>query len=337
MSGETAAGVLYVRFRGGNDGDYSALLALLRGVTPVVQAVPPDAAFADVRGARRYFGLDAVRLAGLIRARALAWHGTDCTIGIAVNPLLARMATRGSAPGEIRGVSGTPGESPEVAAFLDGQPAVALHGVGPKAARALCSFGLDSVGRIAAAPPATLQRILGATTGRRVHALAHGIDPTPVVPSAPLRSESGEHRFLRDELDPGSRRRALLALAGEVGGRLRASRQVARALTLTVRYADRSATTRTRSLTEPTAHTPALAGAAYALHDALGLQRARVRAVSLRAEELTGAEQAGRQLSFDRRAADAQRLEPVLDRLNARWPGAVGPATLAKRRNVQGM
>ncbi|PBC69944.1 impB/mucB/samB family protein [Streptomyces sp. TLI_235] len=114
-----------------------------------------------------------------------------------------------------------------------------------------------------------------------------------------------------------------------LGGQLRADGQVARALTLTVHYADRSTTTRTRALPEPTAHTPVLAGTAQALHDALGLQRARVTALSLRAEDLTTARLSGQQLTFDRQTESARRLEPVLDRIAARWPGSVGPATLA--------
>ncbi|KOX27729.1 hypothetical protein ADL06_14080, partial [Streptomyces sp. NRRL F-6491] len=75
------------------------------------------------------------------------------------------------------------------------------------------------------------------------------------------------------------------------------SGRAARALTLTVRYADRSTTTRTRRLPEPTAHGPALTDAAYALHAALGLQRARVRSVALRVEDLCRAELATRQLT----------------------------------------
>ncbi|WP_407702230.1 DinB/UmuC family translesion DNA polymerase [Streptomyces specialis] len=213
------------------------------------------------------------------------------------------------------------------AAFLAGGPAAALTGLAAPAARALCSYGLDTVGRIAAAPPGTLQRILGASTARRVHALAHGLDPTPVVPGAPPRSVAAEHRFGHDELDAGMRRRALLTLADELGYRLRGEGQTARALTLTVRYADRSATTRRRRLPEPTAHTPALTGTAYALHDALGLQRARVRAVALRAEELTETARATRQLSLDPGDDRRRRAEAAADRARRRFgPGAVGPA-----------
>ncbi|MGP3967611.1 DNA polymerase Y family protein [Streptomyces sp. 6N223] len=322
--------VLYVRFLGLGEKRaeerYAALLRLLDGITPVVQAVPPDAAFADVRGAARYFGLDAVRLARLVRVRALALHGTDCAIGVAVNPLLARMAAAQHG-GARPGVFAVPGSQAAIAGFLAPKPPAALHGVGPATAGALRAYGLDTVGKIAATPPATLQRILGATQARRVHALAHGIDPTPVTPAAPPRSAGAELRFGHDELDPDARRRALLTLADKLGFRLRCEGQVARALTLTVRYADHTATTRTRALAEPTAHTPALVDTAYALHAALGLQRARVRGLALRAEDLTDAGDAPHQLSLDPADERRRRAEAAADRARRRFGrGAAGPA-----------
>ncbi|MGP3926996.1 DNA polymerase Y family protein [Streptomyces sp. 8N616] len=325
--------MLYVRFRcAGAEGalgadTYEGLLGLLREFSPVIEALPPDAALVDVRGALRYFRRDAAGIAALVRVRALARYGVDCTIGVAANPLLARMAAHDPAPGAapIRTAPDDPGA---VADFLARKPATALHGVGQATARTLAAYGLDSVERIAAAPPATLQRILGAAAGRRVHERARGIDPTPVTPNAPARSIGAEHRFDRDELDPDARRRALLTLAHELGVRLRTESQVARALTLTVRYADRSTTTRTRALPEPTAHGPALTAAAYALHDALALQRARVRTVSLRAEDLASAELAAHQLTFDAADEKSRRVEAVADRARARFgASAIRPAS----------
>lgn len=75
------------------------LLGLLEEFTPVVEALPPDTALADLRGAERYFGRTAVELASVIRVRALALHGVDCAIGAGPGPLLARMALREARPG----------------------------------------------------------------------------------------------------------------------------------------------------------------------------------------------------------------------------------------------
>ncbi|GGU55834.1 DNA polymerase Y family protein [Streptomyces lavendofoliae] len=317
--------ILYVRFR--LEPMYESLLphlvALLGEFTPVVEAAPPDAALADVRGAARYFGRGPAELAAVIRVRALARYGVDCVIGAGPNPMLARMAARDTVPGTTLVV-----DDPE--SFLRDKPVAALDGVGPATARTLCAYGLDSVGRVAAAPLAVLQRIVGARAGRELWERARGTDRTAVVANAASRSVAAERAFDRDELDRDRHRRALLSLAGELGARMRGEEQVCRSLTLTVRYADRSATTRTRTLREPSAHSAALAETAYALHEALGLQRARVRGIGLRAEGLMPAEKAAHQLSLDPGDDKARRIEAVADRARAKFgPGAIVPGSLA--------
>lgn len=302
-----------------------ALLRTVESVTPLVQALPPDTALADIRGAHRYFGRDAAELAALVRVRALALHGVECATGVGPTPLVARMAAREAAYGATVTVT-----EDGLAGYLARKPVAALPGVGAASARTLCSYGLDSVDRVAAAPLGTLQRILGARAGREIHTRAHGIDPTPVTPNALARSIGAHHPFDRDELDPLRHRRALLALTGELGARLRAEEQVCASLHLTVRYADRSTTTRGRTLPEASAHSAALTRTAYALYEALGLQRARVRGLALRAEGLSPAAHAAHQLTFDPADDKARRIEAAADRARRRFgPDAVVPGTLA--------
>jgi nucleotidyltransferase/DNA polymerase involved in DNA repair len=307
------------------EGALPGLLALLKEFTPVVQALPPDGALADLRGAERYFGRSAVELASVIRVRALARYGVDCVIGAGPGPMLARMALRDARPGSTCAV-----RAEDAREFLAGKPVAALPGVGAATARTLCEYGLDTLGRVAAAPLATLQRLVGAKTGRELHEMANGVDRSRVVPNAVSRSLAAERPFDRDELDPDRHRRALVSAAEELGARLRALEKVCRTLTLTVRYADRSSTTRSRTLKEPTAHSAALKRTAYAMYESLGLQRARVRAMVLRAEGLAPADQAAHQLTFDPVDEKVRRIEEVADRLRAKFgPGAVKPGTLA--------
>ncbi|MFF7182282.1 hypothetical protein [Streptomyces sp. NPDC008121] len=299
------------------------LLALVGEFTPVVEAAPPDTLLADVRGALRYFGWSPAELASVIRVRALALYGVDCVVGAGPNPMLARMAAREARPGVTLVV-----EDPE--RFLRDRPVVALDGVGRTTARTLCAYGLDSIGRVADAPLAVLQRLVGAKAGRELAERARGVDRTPVVPNAASRSMAAEHSFPHDELDPSAQRRALLSLAGELGARMRTEGQVCRSLAVTVRYADRSTSSRTRTLREPTAHTAALADLVYTIHASFGLQRARVRGIALRAEGLAPAEGAARQLTFDPADEKARRLEAVADRARAKFgPRAVIPGSLA--------
>lgn len=315
------------------------LLGLLEEFTPVVEALPPDGALADLRGAERYFGRSAVELAAVIRVRALAHYGVDCVIGAGPGPMLARMALRDARPGVT---CAAPEDPDSVTEFLAERPVGTLPGVGTATARTLGEYGLDTLGRVAAAPLSTVQRLVGAKAGRELHEKANGVDRGRVVPNATslphaqLRSSGGtpilvtERPFTRDELDPDRHRRALLSAAEDLGTRLRALDKVCRTLTLTVRYADRSATTRSRTLGEPTAHSVALTKAAYGMYEALGLQRARVRSITLRAEGLGPAEQSSYQLTFDPVDEKVRRIEEVADRARAKFgPHAVMPGTLA--------
>lgn len=319
--------ILCVRFQLPPTGEAAlpGLLGLLEEFTPVVEALPPDAALADLRGAERYFGRDAVELASVIRVRALALYGVDCVIGAGPGRMLARMAMKDARPGLTRAVT-----EEESVDFLAGKPVGALPGVGTATARTLCEYGLDTLGRVAAAPLSTLQRLVGARVGRELREKAGGVDRGRVVPNAISRSLATERPFTRDELDPDRHRRALLSAADELGARLRALDKVCGALALTVRYADRSSTTRTRTLKEPTAHSAALTRTAYEMYEALGLQRARVRSLSLRAESLGPAEQASHQLTFDPADEKLRRIEEVADRVRAKFgPHAVMPGSLA--------
>ncbi|MFJ3310895.1 hypothetical protein ACIPSA_49795 [Streptomyces sp. NPDC086549] len=160
--------------------------------------------------------------------------------------------------------------------------------------------------------------------------------PTPTTRGPSSRSlpksTTVSHGFDHDELDPDHHHRALLALTHHLGVRLRDDHVVARTLTLTVRYADRTTTSRTRTLPETTAHTLALTRTATGLYESLGLQRARVRALSLTAE-LTDAAAAVHQLTFDPDDTKARRIEAAADRARRRYgTDAVLPAALAERR-----
>jgi DNA polymerase IV len=306
---------------------YAELAELVRQFTPVAQAVPPDVIVADVRSAVRYFERLPEQLALMIVTRARALYDVRLTIGVAGNRALAAMAARDAGPGRVLAVGTHPDA---VAAFVREKPAAALDEVGPDAARTLAHFGLHTVGRIAQTPLPTLQRVLGAAAGRTVWERANGIDPRPVTPQAPPKNLSSERLFTADTVDDEVVRRAVLELAVGLGRRLRASGQTAAGLALTVRLAGGSSVSRSRRLSAPTGHTRALSDAALAVHAGLGLQRARVRAVVLRAEGLAAAESTSTQLSLDPDDEKAERLEAVADLLAARFGArAAMPATLA--------
>ncbi|QQM46365.1 DNA polymerase Y family protein [Streptomyces liliifuscus] len=223
-------------------------------------------------------------------------------------------------------------DSPEASAhFLRPRPVRELPHVGTKTAALLGEYGLHTVGDVADALQLTLQRLLGGRAGRDLHERAHGRDTAVVAPDPAPASISSEHRFIQDALDLAAHRRALLALADDLGTRLRASDQIARGLTCTVRYADNSGT-----LPETTQHTVVLARAAYGLYESLGLQRARVRSIALRADALHPADRATQQLTLDSGDDKPLAIEALADRARARYGhNMLYPAALAISARTQ--
>lgn len=312
---------------------YGQLLSVIDGISSRVEPLTADwSAYVDLTGALTYWGRDVEGLVAVLRLRLLALHGVQCSAGTGPTRSIAAMAADITPPGAATVVRDDPYV---IAAFLRTKPASALPGIGPKTARTLSRYGITSVGDIADTQLVTLQRILGTAAARLASERARGIDERPVVPGAAPRSMSAGHRFDRDELDSGQHHRAVLGLVQELGGRLRTSGEIAQALTLTATYADRTQTTRNRSLAEPTAHTPALSATARELLTGLGLQRARVRALTVRAERLRPAEYAVHQLTIDHAEDKALLIEAVQDRARRRYGrDVIKPARLAPRPGV---
>ncbi|MGW1212381.1 DNA polymerase Y family protein [Streptomyces sp. NPDC002499] len=304
---------------------YGDVIELVSGFTPHVQAVPPNALQVDLTSALRYFDMSAYDAVQTVKMRLKALYDIDSSAGLAGNRMLAAMAADATAPGDTTDVP-----TEKTTDWLHPRPVTALPGIGRAMADTLHRYGLHTIGQITDLPAATLQRLLGAGQARLLAERARGHDPRPIVPAEPAAHLTADLVLSRDCLDPAQHHRAVLGLAEQIGQRLRTERQITGRLTLTVRYADRTSTTRTRALPEPTDHSPALTATALGLLTSLGLQRARVRAFTIRADGLLPAGDAYWQLSLDPGDVRARAVEAAADRARRRFgPGAVRPAALA--------
>ncbi|UJH71293.1 hypothetical protein [Ornithinimicrobium sp. INDO-MA30-4] len=104
-----------------------------------------------------------------------------------------------------------------------------------------------------------------------------GADHDAVKPVKSERSTGASQTFDYDIDDPELCRRQLLHLSERTAGRMRRSNMLGRTVVLTVRFADFTTITRSRTLATPTNSTREVHAAAQAALAALGLQRARVR------------------------------------------------------------
>ncbi|WP_329625846.1 hypothetical protein OG357_38070 (plasmid) [Streptomyces sp. NBC_01255] len=300
------------------------VLDLLTGFTPLVQPLPPTAALAQVKGSLKLFGVDAGALAQQFRVRALLQVGVDTHIGVA--DTWATAATASARVGRS-GVLHLP-DHRAVEAFLGPLPIQALHGIGPAQAQQLHAYGLHSIAALASMDETVACRILGGKAGRTLRDRARGIDPRAVAVERMPESTSTSFSFDRDMYDPVIVRAALLDLTVTLAGRIRGRGQIARGLTLAVRMAGGATAQRTRRLPQPSAHTEDLRTTVLRLLDAMAFQRARIRRLTLIAEDLRPADEGpGTQLSLDHAREMRLRLEPVIDRINQRYGRRLtGPA-----------
>ncbi|MFI1414990.1 hypothetical protein ACH4Y0_34425 [Streptomyces sp. NPDC020707] len=307
---------------------FRQVLELCAELSPTVQALPPSAALVELKGALRYHGTDAHHLGEVLRVRTLARLGIDVRCGIGPTITVAVTASAQiDTPGGVLAV-----DPDQVLDWLGPLPVEALHGIGPKQAAALREYGVHCVGLLAAVPPATVQRLLGGTAGRTAADRARGIDPRPVATRALPASASVRHAFVQHTLDGAVVRGALLDLVAQLGLQLRRRSQVARGLTLTLRFAGGTAWEKTRRLPEASAHEDDLRTLAYRLIDAAGLQRGRMTGLVLKGEDLVDADQIAEQISLDQAREDRLTAEAVSDRIRRKFgPGAIGPAAALRR------
>ncbi len=303
-----------------------SVMALFRSVTPVVEPLSLDEAFLDVSGAGRRLG-DAAQIGEYLRARVYDEQGITCSVGVAGTKFVAKLASTRAKPDGMLVV-----RPAEVIDFLHPLPVGALWGVGARTEEVLLRLGLRTVGDLAHVPARTLQRAVGQAAGAHLHELAWGRDPRRVVPDEPERSAGHEETFATDVDDPAVVHRELLRLAERTAGRLRAGGWLARTVSIKVRFTDFTTITRSRTLDVPTDVGQDLYETARALFDALGLDRARLRLVGVRAERLVPARSAPRQLELGEREHGRRDAELAADRAARRFgAGAVRPATLLHR------
>jgi DNA polymerase-4 len=297
---------------------------VLLSVTPEVEPIALDEAFLDVAGAVLLFG-PPEEIAERVRREVRSEVGVTCSVGVAPNKLLAKLASRQAKPDGLVVV-----RDDEVTAFLEPLPARALWGVGEKTVETLGRLGVKTVGDLARTPPAVLARLIGDQHARDLHDLSRGIDGRPVVPYESPKSVSHEETFDVDLDAEEDLLREALALSHRVASRLRKDGYRARTVVLKVRLANFTTLTRSRTLPAPTDVAADLYQVASELYRGLPGARRRVRLLGVAATGLlpAGAEQLA--LLRGERWRDVER---AVDRIERRFGrGAAGPATLIDRR-----
>ena len=226
--------------------------AIFARYTPLIEPLALDEAFLDVSGATRLFG-DGIHIAHLIRRDVQAELELSCSVGVAPNKFLAKLASVEAKPHALPDriepglgvVEVRPGEE---VAFLHPLPVSRLWGVGPKTLEKLERLGVRTVGDLAALDERIVVGALGRAAGTHLLALARTEDARPVEVDRDPKSIVHEETYPTDVHLASEMRTKIVHLADAVAARLRRAEVGARTLTLKVRYSDGFRTI-TRSVT----------------------------------------------------------------------------------------
>jgi len=223
---------------------------VIREIAPVMEDRGVDEVyidFTDVPGGQREGGRV---LARLIQKSIFEATGLTCSIGVAPNKLLAKMASEFDKPNGISVIHDS-----DLARLIWPLPCRKINGIGPKADARLQGHGIRTIGELAARERAWLVEHFGRSYGAWLHDAAHGRDERPVVTDSEPVSMSRETTFDRDlhaVHDRAELGAIFTALAEAVAGDLQRKGYVGKTIGIKLRFDDFKIVTRDQTVAEHT-------------------------------------------------------------------------------------
>ena len=186
-------------------------------------------------------------IAAAIKSRLRADLGLTCSIGIAPNKTLAKIASDLQKPDGLVVV-----RHGEAAAFLAPLPVGAIPGVGPKAQDRLHELGLRTIGDLAAAPIGLLRHLFGQKFADSLARRAQGIDDRQLETEHTAKTLGHERTFPADIASVTRLRQVIRDLTERTAEQLRQAGLGARIVVLKLRDAEFQQLTRQRALQQMT-------------------------------------------------------------------------------------
>ena len=222
-----------------------------------------------------------------IREAVRAATGLTCSIGVAPNKLLAKMASELDKPDGL-----TLLRMEDVPRRIWPLPPRKINGIGPKSSARLDGLGIRTIGELAAADPAWLVDHFGRAHGAWMHEAAHGRDDRLVVTETEPRSISRETTFDRDlsaQHDRAELSAIFTALCKGLAGDLRRKGYVGKTIGLKLRYDNFKTVTRDKTIERATDDAAVIRRAAGECLKRVPLDR-RIRLLGVRAGALSPAD-----------------------------------------------
>ena len=298
------------------------VMGILREQTPLVEQISIDEAFLDISDLQQEpepFGRG-------LQARIRDELHLPCSIGIASNKLIAKLATEVGKALALQKIKAEGLVEPpnaltivgfgEEAAFLNPLPADMLWGVGPKTSARLTELGIKTIGDISRWPESELIRLFG-ENGRDLARHAKGIDDRQVVTEHETKSISQEVTFSKDVRDDKVLEQTVREQSIEVARQLRRNNLAGKTIKLKIRWPDFTTLTRQTTLNDPTDQDEAIERNAL---DLMRSVRKPNQAVRLIGVGVSGLGTPIRQLGlWDMDVERSRRLQQAMDELNEKY------------------
>ena len=215
------------------------VMDLLSNYTPIMEQNSIDEAWLDMTGTEGLFGkpLEAAkRIMDEIKDRLGLW----CSIGIAENKFLAKMAAEMKKPLGI-----TELWERDIPKKLWPLPVKEMYGIGGKSAEKLNHTGIRTIGELARFDVNLFVKAFG-KSGNEIYLHANGIDNSPVIPrnADDMKSIGRSTTMPEDISDIEKAKIVLMELADDIGMTARRHSKKGRTVHITLKYSDFKVVTR---------------------------------------------------------------------------------------------
>jgi len=315
-------------------------MAIARQYTPLVEAVSIDECYMDITGSKM-FG-SPLEIAAMLQQRIQSEWSLPCSIGLAPNKLLAKMASDMKKPNGL-----TILRIRDVKKVLWDKPCDTLFGIGQKTANKLQKLNIHTIGQLAETDEALLIKQFG-VVGSWMKSAAYGIDHSIVNPNRERNKSIGHTTTLPSDITKREDvHRVLLNLSDQTGRRLRRQKLVTTTVQITIRKPDMTTISRSHTMDAPTQSTDDIYREACKLYDRHWQSGESIRLLGVTLQNLSLLDETGLQLdlfSYEQQPRK-EALTKAMDQLRDKFgedavltAGMLGddPSTLIRNKRIRG-